>query len=904
MTLVAKIGTVDYAATGAFDLTSLTTEPASDTAYGTAHFRLSQRAGGLAVAEHAEVQIYDLTAGAITQIYFAGHVSAREYDSLGNNQICGITARDYSELLDTLALESPLTLNGASAFADVVNAVNAAQNSPTQLIGVTFPGFAFTVDPVTFPVGTLLRAVVADRLAAIFSTNHYYRMAYTVYPVVTGGVIRPNLWIYNAAATPTPDRSFSDTPTGGQLPYYDFAKRTLDGANLGTRVLVRGAAGLVGVALDATAAAAAPNAYNGNGAAWTVVVTDTGLLTQTACDARAAWELARRAYSRESIQFGAWVPVALPGYVAISNAFSGLANVIYPVARVQYNFRNPMQIKTTVTCGARLLELGEAGGGLGAVISRDTVPPGAPTGLTLTAATFNWATLLWDCAFAWTANSEPDLDPAFPYEIERTLTGVRTRHPIGPSTLTWTTGLPYPSTYSVRLRALDSSGNLSAYSAAVPGSLALPTPPTPTWLAGGAWIGTNTFDPTTQRTLLSVVWNVAAAGDHVDFWQLVVGEGLVGQTIYTLPAAGGAQWNTTIALPGVAYTFVLLAHNSAGGYSVATTVRGLTAASAAAVGNGVLNPSFEQQAPGGPATQAAFWSGTVTGAGANSRSQAGGAADGLWAARLDAPTGSSSTITSTPVGYSNNVRYTLSIYYLLTATATGTLVATVNSGTAITIPLTGTVGAWTEYHESVVFSGNGGASVVLVATGTGTIYLDNITLTAVLPVERGGTGAITTVAARVALGLGTAAVLDVPASIAGLAGLTQVVRGDDPRLANTRAPTAHKTSHAIGGADTLTSVDFAAAPAALVTITTSTTLTSSQYIIPASAAAGAITLTLPAASAGCREYWIFRTNSIGGSVTIAAAGSDTINGAATITLTAQYAFAHIVSDGTALWMRM
>jgi len=55
---------------------------------------------------------------------------------------------------------------------------------------------------------------------------------------------------------------------------------------------------------------------------------------------------------------------------------------------------------------------------------------------------------------------------------------------------------------------------------------------------------------------------------------------------------------------------------------------------------------------------------------------------------------------------------------------------------------------------------------------------------------------------RANLGLGTAATVDVPSS--GNASTAQVVKGNDTRLTDSRAPTAHASSHAPGGSDALT----------------------------------------------------------------------------------------------------
>jgi hypothetical protein len=64
-------------------------------------------------------------------------------------------------------------------------------------------------------------------------------------------------------------------------------------------------------------------------------------------------------------------------------------------------------------------------------------------------------------------------------------------------------------------------------------------------------------------------------------------------------------------------------------------------------------------------------------------------------------------------------------------------------------------------------------------------------------------------AGRSNLGLGTAATVDVPSS--GNASSSQAVKGDDTRLSNARTPSAHKSTHAVGGTDALSASDIGAA---------------------------------------------------------------------------------------------
>jgi Phage tail repeat like len=63
-------------------------------------------------------------------------------------------------------------------------------------------------------------------------------------------------------------------------------------------------------------------------------------------------------------------------------------------------------------------------------------------------------------------------------------------------------------------------------------------------------------------------------------------------------------------------------------------------------------------------------------------------------------------------------------------------------------------------------------------------------------------------------GLGSAAVMSVPLAAGAVAQSTQVVRGDDPRLTNTRTPVSHAASHASNGSDPITPASIGASDAA------------------------------------------------------------------------------------------
>ena len=103
-----------------------------------------------------------------------------------------------------------------------------------------------------------------------------------------------------------------------------------------------------------------------------------------------------------------------------------------------------------------------------------------------------------------------------------------------------------------------------------------------------------------------------------------------------------------------------------------------------------------------------------------------------------------------------------------------------------------------------------------------------------------------------------------------------------------RIATPHSTLHINGSIAT-----------ALVNKTAAYTLTASDSIVTCDASAGAFTISLPTASgiAG-RQYTIKKIDSSANAITIQPYGTETIDGAATYTLSAQWKYVTIVSNGT------
>ena len=65
--------------------------------------------------------------------------------------------------------------------------------------------------------------------------------------------------------------------------------------------------------------------------------------------------------------------------------------------------------------------------------------------------------------------------------------------------------------------------------------------------------------------------------------------------------------------------------------------------------------------------------------------------------------------------------------------------------------------------------------------------------------------------------------------------------------------------------------------------------------------AGGISVTLPAATLSGQVVRIWKTDAAAGAVTVTRAGSDTIEGATTFSLSVQYDSVELLSDGSGTW---
>lgn len=85
----------------------------------------------------------------------------------------------------------------------------------------------------------------------------------------------------------------------------------------------------------------------------------------------------------------------------------------------------------------------------------------------------------------------------------------------------------------------------------------------------------------------------------------------------------------------------------------------------------------------------------------------------------------------------------------------------------------------------------------------------------------------------------------------------------------------------------------------LASKTAAYTITTSDDIVLCNASSGAFTVTLPTASGNTGlQFVVKRLNSGSNAVTVATAGGQTIDGASTVSLSSQYEFITLVSDGS------
>lgn len=471
-------------------LKSFTVDPGSAGVVGKATLVLDQEAGGLDLRPRMNVKVwvpFDTIAGtgiAASGRLFGGLIGQRQTGNVGVTKTWGLQCEDWNALFDLLQRDqagaSAITLTAGTFAAQVTSVVQQIQfrgggSVRTQIDSVSGVANLYATMPATtlepgHSLGYYLQALcnTVKRLSPSVLPRFYMAHGSTFGAVDTFG--QATLWVFDAALSPSPAISFSDTPTGGQKPIYPSFIRTTDGT--GARIIQRrqGQWGmLVYTSVNDTSQALYPNPFinhsknpGGNSGYWGAPPITIQATTTAEAQAAVDSSVASTANPSDTFQFRTEERVQPYDPIELTWALDGISAQIYRPARLNVTIEG-LTLVTNLQLNNRRRGLLDDGSDEYPQTPRegDTVAPLAPGQPAV-------PTEVWDSArqiILLTTSATPSPSPdALRYEVEVTHSGGSTTlAPISDISNFTVTGYPDNST-GIRVRAIDSSGNIGDFS--------------------------------------------------------------------------------------------------------------------------------------------------------------------------------------------------------------------------------------------------------------------------------------------------------------------------------------------------------------------------------------------------------------------------------------------------------
>lgn len=414
--------------------------PTGPGAIGNGTLYLDQTGGGLDLRFGEEVKVWrtfnDAGAGVADHgRLFGGIVADRETSHVRNIKTWAIPCQSYNilqaKIVRDAAAAKEIALSAAAFDAQIAQLILIIQRNGGGSVAKTISttqvaNLDGSCPAVTLPPGkslgwylSFLCNAVHDRNPAVFPAHFIDTERTFGVGDVFGGA---TLHIYDASLTPAPLYAYHTDPTGAQRQMWDFVKRGLKGAAVVNRRQLKFREGEVVATYAETASGATyPNLWINHGlnsflaidavdaGYWMAEpVDDGGIERWSNAESAIKADVQRTAYPRETVQFKVAEQLHPGDVITVINDLEGI-NQNMRVVEAKWNWQDDAVTPwVDITCGARLLRLGETGEGIPVPPTEgDVTPPAKPT---------------WAGGTAWIIQNEQEPDnELITLEIQTTL---------------------------------------------------------------------------------------------------------------------------------------------------------------------------------------------------------------------------------------------------------------------------------------------------------------------------------------------------------------------------------------------------------------------------------------------------------------------------------------------------